>query len=150
MARKRFNWNLLIKLVHKYRADAEKCLDSGAYFAGLVSVRAVLETMFIARFLLEMLDWPTKDLKKYGITVKDDIIEVPEDVKLMELIQEAYNIGLINKSGYSAANRIRKWGNKIHCAQVAGGTKLPSISRRNVEARLNDLAIVSEQLVRAL
>lgn len=139
-----------MKLVHKYRADAEKCLDSGAYFAGLVSIRAALETILISRFLLEVLEWPDRDLMEYGISVQGDIVEVPEDVKLKELIQEAYNQDLLNKSGYKAAERIREWGNKIHCAQVARGTRLPSISKRNIEARLNDLAIVSEQLEKTL
>lgn len=150
MKRKRFNWKLLIKLVNRYRADAEKCLEIGAYFAGLVSVRAALETMLIARFTLELLDEPQVELDEYGITVENDIVEIPGYVKLIELIQEARNQGLLSRSGYAAANRIRKWGNKIHCAQVAGGSKLPSIGRKNLQARLNDLNIVSEQLLRTL
>ena len=150
MSKRRFNWNLLWKLVDKYHENAKRSLRAGAYYAGLVSVRAALETMLYARFLMEPLDWNTEELDDYGITVEGDMIEVPEDLRLHELIEEAYRQGLLSKSGYEAANRIRHWGNMIHCSRVAGGTRLPSVSRRNVEARLDDLDIVFEQLQRTL
>ncbi len=145
-----FNWNLLLKLVDKYRTDAEKCLESGAYFAGLAAVRAALETMLFARFLLEMFGQSDEYLSKHGVVVKNDIIEVPEDVSLWDLIKAAKDQDLLTESGYKAAQRIREWGNKIHCSRVAGGSRLPNISRRNLEARLNDLSFVSEQLLRTL
>jgi len=150
MKRKRFNWNSLLKLGDKYRTDAEKCLRSRAYFAGLVAVRAALETMLIARFLLEVMEWSTKKRKQFGITVRHNVIEVHGEVRLYELIHEAYRQGLIDKSGWEAANRIREWGNKIHCGQVAGGKKLPVISGRNLKARLNDLNVVYDQLLRTI
>ena len=74
MIKRRFNWNLLLKLVHKYQADAEKCLDSEAYFAGLVSVRAALETMLLARFFLELFDWSEEELREYEIAIEGEII----------------------------------------------------------------------------
>jgi hypothetical protein len=37
MERQCFNWDLLIKLVDKYYADAEKCPECEACFAALVS-----------------------------------------------------------------------------------------------------------------
>lgn len=64
MKRKRFNWNVLLRLVDKYRDDVERCLDAGAYFAGLVSVRAALETVLYARFLFELFDCDPAELKK--------------------------------------------------------------------------------------
>jgi len=150
MRRIRFNWNLLLRLVHKYQSDAEKCLESGAYFAGLVSVRAALETLLISRFLLEVLDWSESELEGCGITVKNELIEVKGLVTLKEIIEAIYEIGLLSKSGLNAAERIRVWGNKIHCDQVAGDERLPRIGRRNLEARLNDFDTVSEQLVQTL
>ena len=56
----RVNWSLLLKLVQKYKKEAEICLESKAYYAGLVSLRAALETILIARFLLELFDWSKK------------------------------------------------------------------------------------------
>jgi len=146
----RFSWNLLLKLIDKYRADAEKCLKHGAYFAGLVSVRAALETMLLARFLVEMFEQSDEYLSKHGVIVEDDIIKVPGDVSFWNLIEAAKNKNLLTKSGYKAAQRIRKWGNKIHCSRVAGASKLPSIGKRNLKARLNDLAFVSEELLKTL
>jgi len=150
MRKERFNWNLLLELVGKYREDANRCMNVGAYFAGLVSVRAALETLLYARFLLELFDEEPAELQKYGVKITGAIIEISGGVNLHVLIQEAHNQGLLNKTGFKAAERIRIWGNKIHCSQVASGMRLPNIGRKNLQARLNDLATVSDQLLETL
>jgi len=149
MSRERFNFNLLERLTEKYEVDARRCLKSRAYFGGLVCVRAALETMLLARFLLELFEWCEHELKQYGITVDEEggVIEGVERIRLSELVKEAHKQGLLNKSGFEAAERIRAWGNKIHCARVAGGNRLPALSGRNLDARLDDLAVVARQLL---
>ena len=145
-----FNFELLRRVIHKYQEDAERCLQSRAYFAGLVAVRAALETALILRLLLELYDFSDIELRKCGLEVAGDTIKLPGKLNLKELIQTAYEANWINQSGFAAAERIRKWGNRIHCSRVASGKKLPAIGRRNLEARLNDLDIVSKQLLRTL
>jgi hypothetical protein len=148
--RERLNWELLLKLTGRYRKDAERCLKSGAYFAGLVSVRAALEAILYARFLLELFDMPAKERKELGIKVKGNFIEIPEGASLYELIYTAHKSGLLTKEGFEAAERIRKWGNKIHCSQVANKEKLPRIDKRHLQARLDDFAIVSKELFESI
>ena len=148
--KKRLNLRVLLKLAEKYRLEAEKCLEARAYLAGLVSVRAALEAMLYSRLLVGILDWSAKELRKFGITVRNEVVELPEETRLWELIEEAHKARCLDRTGFAAATRIRKWGNKIHCAEVAGGTRLPSISRRNLEARLDDLDVVIEQIGNSL
>jgi len=136
---KRLNWKLLLKLVEKYKDEAELCLNFGAYYAGLVCMRAALEAILYARFLCEL-----------NIKITDNTVKIPEIAKLSELIYQAYEDGLLTKHGFEAAERIRRYGNKIHCTQVAGGKRLPSISKRNLKARLNDLEIVVKDLLKSL
>ena len=149
--KKHINWDLLLKLVQKYRNEAEICLNSKAYFAGLVSVRAALETILIARFLLELFDWSENDLQKYDITITNDSeIELSWVPNLKTLIDEAYKQKLLTKIGYDAAHRIRKYGNKIHSVEVANMKRLPNISSRNLNARLKDLDLVINQLLKTI
>ncbi|OAG28296.1 hypothetical protein [Thermodesulfatator autotrophicus] len=141
----------MLKLVQKYRNEAEICLNSKAYFAGLVSTRAALETILMARFLLELFDWSEKDLKKYNITITDDNeIYLSRIPNLKTLIDETYKAKLITKTGYNAAHRIREWGNKIHSVKVTNMKRLPNISSRNLNARLKDLDLVIDQLLKTI
>jgi len=70
-------WGTLLKLVNKYRTEAEQCLASGSYFAGLVSVRAALEAVLVARYLLHLYDCSEGELSKYGLRIDKtkDLIE---------------------------------------------------------------------------
>ena len=147
------NWFLLSKLSQKYEDEAKICLSSKAYYAGLVSVRAALETILIARFLLELFDWSKEDLNKYKITISNDetIKLSPKSMpNLKDLIDEAYNSKLISKTGREAAHRIREWGNRIHSTRVANKKRLPSIGERNLKARLKDLDLVLNQLLKTI
>jgi len=148
--KKYINWELLLKLVHKYRDEAEKCLDSEIYLAGLVSVRAALESLLQSRFLLELFEWSEEELKKYNIVISNNRIEIPSMPNLKTLIDEAYKSKLISKTGFDAAHRIRKWGNKIHPERIANMTRLPKIGRRNLKARLKDLDLVVKQMLRTI
>lgn len=76
--KKYINWKLLLKLVYKYREEAEKCLDSKIYLAGLVSVRATLETLLQSRFLLELFEWSEEELKECNIVINGNKIEYPQ------------------------------------------------------------------------
>ena len=69
---------------------------------------------------------------------------------LYDLIEEAYNLKLFSKRAYEAAHRIRKWGNKIHPAQVAYKNKLPNIGQQNLKSRLKDLNLVLDQLLKTI
>ena len=71
----KINWDLLVKLIEKFRDEAERCLDRGIYLAGLVLVRAALEAALQSRFLLELYSWPKKRLKKYNITINGNKIK---------------------------------------------------------------------------
>ena len=152
MSKSKINFNVLVKLIDKYRTDAEICLEAGAYFAGLVSVRAALESMLLSRFLLELYEWEPEELNKYEITMQEDLIEVArKDIpNLKTLIQEAFKAKLIGITGYQAAERIRIWGNKIHASRIASKDKLPNINSRNLKARIKDLDLVANQLLRSL
>lgn len=69
---------------------------------------------------------------------------------LKELVDVAYQNRLINKKGYEAAERIRKWGNRIHATEVAKNKHPPAIGRRNLAARIRDLKLVQSQLARTI
>jgi len=145
-------WDILLKLADRYRSEAEQCLVSGSYLAGLVCVRAALETVFIARYLLELFNRSEKELNEYGFRVDEEqgLIEgVPLPV-LKDLINQAYTDRIITKVGRDVAHRIREWGNKIHPVRIADQRRLPKISRRNLQARLRDLHLVIDQLTRTL
>jgi len=151
MGRKIF-WNILLKLADRYRSEAKHCLASGTYIAGLVSVRAALEAVLVARYLLELFGWSEEELSEYDLRV-DETQELLENVSphvLKDLIEQAYADGLITKSGREAAHRIREWGNKIHPERIAGQRSLPRIGRRNLDAKLKDFDMVVDQLVRTL
>ena len=146
----KINWDLLVKLIEKFRDEAERCLDRGIYLAGLVLVRAALEAALQSRFLLELYSWPKKRLKKYNITINGNKIKVPFMDKLKTLIDEAYKQKLISKMGFDAAHRIREWGNKIHPNVIANSDRLPKIGGRNLTARLKDLDLVIKQLINTI
>ena len=151
--KKKINWDVLLKLTNKYKKEAEICLEAGAYYAALVSIRAALEAALLVRFLLECFDLPEEELKEAGIKViNDSTIESIEGFyfELKELIETIYSLGLITKQGREAAHRIRVWGNKIHATRVANKNSLPKIGKRNAEARLKDLDFVINQLLRTL
>lgn len=145
-------WGTLLKLANRYRCEAEQCLASESYFAGLVSVRAALEAVLIARYLLELFDWSEEELSEYGLRI-DETKNLIGNVSLpilKELIEQAYTDGLIRKSGRKAAHRIREWGNKIHPERVVIQSTLPRVGRKNLEARLKDLDMAIDQLMRTL
>ena len=145
-------WEILLKLADRYRSEAEQCLVSGSYVAGLVSVRAALETVFTARYLLELFEWSEEELSEYGFRVDEErgLVEGVSLPCLKDLIDQAYTDRIITKAGRDAAHRIREWGNKIHPARIADQGRLPQIGRRNLQARLRDLDLVIDQLTRAL
>jgi len=120
--------------------------------AGLVSVRAALETVFTARYLLELFEWSEEELSEYGFRVDEErgLIEGVSLPVLKDLIDQAYTDRIITKVGRDAAHRIREWGNKIHPVRIADQGRLPQIGRRNLQARLRDLDLVIDQLTRTL
>jgi len=146
-------WNVLLKLANKYRKEAETCLEVGACYAALVSIRAALEAALLARFLLECFNFSEEELKEIGIKIIDDFtLERIEGFyfKLNELIETIYSLKLITKQGRKAAHRIRVWGNKIHATRVANKNSLPEIGKRSVKARLKDFDLIINQLLRTL
>lgn len=145
-------WNLLLKMFNKYRDAAEKSLGSGSYIAGLVLVRAALETLLKASFVIDLFDWSDEELKEYGIKINRQL-EIIENITfphLKKLIDEAYKAKLIKETGHKAAHRIREWGNKIHVERVVEKKHLPRIGKRNLKARLNDLDLVADQLLNTI
>ena len=142
----------MLELANRYRNEAEQCLASESYIAGLVSVRAALEAALVARYLLELFEWSEEELNIYGFHVDEDqgLLENVSLPVLKDLIEQAYTDKLITKLGRDAAHRIREWGNKIHPERIAGQESLPRIGRRNLQARLKDLDLVLDQLVRTL
>ena len=152
-SRIRIEWNCLLRLANKYRRDAEKCLEHKAYFAGLVALRAALETILIARLLLIIWDVATDDeafneeVRKSGIEITYDAMVVPEErIGLKSLIETCRRMELLDEKAAKAAHRIREWGNRIHCFQVFKAQAVPSVRKRDLQRRFNDLKIVIERL----
>ena len=105
----KINWDVLLKLINKYKNEAEICLETGAYYAALVSIRAALEATLLVRLFLEFFDFPEEMLEECNIKVIDDITIEITKINLKDLIEIIYSSKLITKQGYEAAERIRKW-----------------------------------------
>ncbi|MEM3434243.1 MAG: hypothetical protein QXP27_08735 [Candidatus Methanomethyliaceae archaeon] len=142
----------LLELMDRYRSEAERCLHSGCYIAGLVCVRAVLEAVLTARYTLELFDWTEEELSEYDFGVDHEQLRIdgPAMPHLKDLIDQAYKDRLITKVGRDAAHRIREWGNRIHPVTLTVRPEPPKIGRRNLQARLRDLDLVLHQLERTL
>ncbi len=153
---RKYFYNTSLKLAIIYKRDAYKCLESKAYYAGLVAVRASLEALIKARILVDIFSYSKKELEKYNIEVdiEKDLLHFVKDKfpfpNLKNLIDFIYEEKLITKKGYTAAHRIREWGNKIHVDQVAYKKTVPYIKRKTLENRLKDLEIVLEELLDTL
>jgi|GEM_PF-1749531 len=156
-SRIKIEWNRLLRLANKYRRDAEKCLEHKAYFAGLVALRAALEAILIARLLLIVLiavaddEEFRKEAEEAGVDITDDAIVVPEEkIGLGGLIETYKRMGLLDEKAAKAAHRIREWGNRIHCFQVFKAGAMPSVRKRDLQRRFNDLNSVVERLEETL
>ncbi len=146
----RINWNIFLRLINKYKTEAEKCLDCGLYLAGCVCVRATLETALESRYLIELWNFSEDELEEYDIEVNEDTgylqnIDLPP---LKELIEQAGKDGLFNKKAMDAAHRIREYGNTVHPTKLA--EKLPQMEKRTLQGRLNDLEFVIDELLKSV
>ena len=145
-------WDIFLRLINNYRTEAHRCLDCGVYLAGFTCVRAALETAITSRYLLELWEFNDDDLKKYGIQVNEETgyIENVDIPPLKKLIDQSEKNGFLSKKAIKAAHRIREYGNRIHPARLAQKVRLPQIGKRNLKARLNDLEIVIDDLLRSM
>jgi hypothetical protein len=145
--KKIMNFDVLLKLCEKYRDDAEKCLEVGAIFAGLVSARAALETAISLKLHIGILDLDDKQCSDLGIQkINDDEIILSEFVRLSDLIK----IFEENSDEYKAAKRIVEDGNKIHCLRISENKDLESINKELLKQRLHDLDLIFKFLVDTL
>ena len=148
----RIQWDTFLRLIDRYRTEAERCLEYGVYLAGFACVRAALEATLAARYLVELWEFSETDLSSYGIEIHEDAgylcnVDLPV---LKGLIDQAGKNGLLGKEAVSAAHRIREYGNRVHPKRIAEGLRLPQIGRRNLRARLNDLDLVLDKLSETL
>jgi hypothetical protein len=144
--KKIMNFDVLLKLCEKYREDAEKCLEVGAIFAGLVSVRAALETIIYLRIHLGLSDLNDKEYSDLGIKKNNNEILIREFVRLSDLIKLFEE----NSDEYKAAKRIVDDGNKIHCLKISENKDLESINSVLLKQRLHDLDLVINSLIDTL
>ncbi|RMD65434.1 hypothetical protein D6833_03010 [Candidatus Parcubacteria bacterium] len=143
----------LIRVANRYQKDAELCLETGAYFAGMAAVRAALETMLYLRVLAGLMDLAPEELQEIDVNVSNsgDVFHLPpKDPTLKEMIDVTKEKGLIKETGKKAAHRIREWGNKIHGSCVARTGRFPAIGRKNLKGRLNDLSLVAKQIMETM
>jgi len=146
------HWDIFLRLINKYRTEAERCLDRGLYLAGFACVRGALETAVASRYLIELWDLSKEDLAEYGIQLNEDTeylrnVDLPP---LKERIDQASEEGLLGEKATRAAHRIREYGNSIHPARLAERSMLPQMGQRNLRARLNDLDLVLDGLLKSL
>ncbi len=150
---KTVQWSRLLAVANKYAEEAEACAEAGIPIAGLVSVRAALEAVLAALFLLYILhDASDDEVAQWGFK-RDQATELLTYSGQMNIweMTDALNSyatrGWISKDAYNAAERIRKWGNLIHAENLAT-TRFPSV--RNLEARIKDLQLVSGELIKLI
>ena len=100
--KKTVDWKKILDAAELFREEADACLDAGITVAGLAIVRASLEALLLAFFLLHVFDASGEELKDWGIEISKDtdapLVSYEGPLKLRDMTE---GLRTLYKKGFS-------------------------------------------------